>query len=650
MRKRLDFPRSRDWGIVYCTVMSLLTIAQSSAQSSAYPDEFLLEVPGDPSTRSTAEIGPRGLLITDARGQAFEYQPRPELDSEDGNFVAFYSPETRRYVRWPVAGHGPMILGTALGGNIAWRRSQMQVRPIGGRRVDPLDLAERVGPNHRRFQPSLLNGDVAAASTSDGSVWVAQVDDDGTMDLFERREKGWRHREFALSERLPASAPVSILMDDRTDAPRLFAINSAAQVVEVSRLRLRELTTREVAQFPRNGRLTPYDDRFQRRQYLLAVDTLGRIWQLDPDGDRHEMIEPRAGLFEPGSPVAITMNGRSTSLFLIDRSGRLLGYSLEDDGWSRPFLAADGLVPGGSVAAAVSVDGPFRGLQLAAVDSRGLLHVWQDTGEEFVDQLLPNARFQPGCPVAMAEIDQQLCVTAISVEGRWMEWRQSPAGNWSPYVIADGFATGSTVVLLPEVAHAFAVDRTGRVIAGWRNADRWECHVCSPGLDFAPRLERRSITPNDPLPTVQVNFDNTHNEELVLKLHDIEKGGAPVELRIGPGESQPARIQRSSGATLEESFYAPDRDGRWVENVHRVPLPPRGRYTVTVYASRQTSVYFDRTRNKGPVPDEASNSLVSLGVFVLPPGSLLDDGVHIDIYREVTARANPGEVILRDGP
>ena len=67
-----------------------------------------------------------------------------------------------------------------------------------------------------------------------------------------------------------------------------------------------------------------------------------------------------------------------------------------------------------------------------------------------------------------------------------------------------------------------------------------------------------------------------------------------------------------------------------------------------LFRSRQTSVYFDRTRNKGPIPDESRNSLVSLGVFVLPPGDLLDDGTQIDAYRESRYRGNPGAAAVTD--
>ena len=137
-----------------------------------------------------------------------------------------------------------------------------------------------------------------------------------------------------------------------------------------------------------------------------------------------------------------------------------------------------------------------------------------------------------------------------------------------------------------------------------------------------------------PLPAVTVHFENSHSEPLVLRIHDLETGGPPAELEIAPGDSKPLRVQRSPGATLEEVFVSRGPDGQLVYDERRIPVPPRGRYTVTVYANRQTSVYFDRTRNKGPIPDESRNSLVSLGVFVLPPGDLLDDGTQIDAYRE----------------
>lgn len=616
-------------------------------------EQFLLEIPGDPATRSTADVGLRGMTIIDARGDRFDYAARPELDSEDGRYVAYYSAETRRYIRFPVDGRGAMVLGTAIGGGISWKRSLMQVRPL-RERPDPLDGADprNAGLVRRRSAArAALQPEVAAVTAPDGTIWTAQIDDDGTLDLYERRENEWRHKDVELREPLPPFTPLAMSYDERTDSPRFFAVGPSGDVVEVRRSRLRSLTDRREVMFPRMAHLAADSDR--GRTVLVLADVQGRIWEVDADAESAELIERRSGIFEPGLPIGFAVEGNQAELFACDRGGRLLGYSMEPGGWSSPYLVAAGLPPSASVAAFRTPAGRLDSqLYLAATDVRGTLHVWRDVEGVLIDQRLGDVRCQPGGPVALFDVDGQIAVSAVAVDGRWMEWRRDPvvADHWEPRAISDGFSSGSRVVMLPSAGVGFAVDRTGRVVVGQRRGERWDCHFCSPGSALAPRIARRSIVPNEPLPPVTVHFENRHSEELLLRIHDLETGAAPVEVKLAPGESAAQRIQRSSGATLEESYFATLPSGQVIDDRHRVPLPPKARYTVTVYVNRETSVYFDRTRNKGPIPDEVNKSLVSVGVFVIPPGGLVEDDAHIDVYREALGRRNPGAVSLLEQP
>ena len=90
--------------------------------------------------------------------------------------------------------------------------------------------------------------------------------------------------------------------------------------------------------------------------------------------------------------------------------------------------------------------------------------------------------------------------------------------------------------------------------------------------------------------------------------------------------------------------------GELAEEVVRYPLPPRLLYQAVVYTNRVTSVYFDRTKNKGPIPDKETKSLVSLGVFPLPPGDQLRDGDRLDVHAEAVNRRNPGAAALFGEP
>jgi hypothetical protein len=238
---------------------------------------------------------------------------------------------------------------------------------------------------------------------------------------------------------------------------------------------------------------------------------------------------------------------------------------------------------------------------------------------------------------------------AVTGEGRWFEWHRD-VGDWRPRLIADGFPVGAPVDFDPAGGYAFAVDRTGRLIAARQIGPRWVCHVCSPRFAIAPQLVRRTMTPVQPLPPVLVEFENRHTEELVVRLVDVRDPQRPMELRIAPGKSISQRLDRDAGAVWEESYLVPGPLGELAEEVVRYPLPPRLLHQAVVYTNRVTSVYFDRTKNKGPIPDKETRSLVSLGVFPLPPGDQLRDGDRLDVHAEAVNRRNSGAAALFGEP
>src|SRR5437868_7886156 len=91
-------------------------------------EQFSLEVPGDPTLKSSAVLTARGLTIVDAEGRRFTYVPLPELDSANGAYLGFHNAEARQFLRWPAAGEGAMYTGTGRLVDIAWKYSLMQIR------------------------------------------------------------------------------------------------------------------------------------------------------------------------------------------------------------------------------------------------------------------------------------------------------------------------------------------------------------------------------------------------------------------------------------------------------------------------------------------------------------------------------------------
>ena len=171
---------------------------------------FQLETPGDPAGRSQAEWTAQGIVVRSAAGKVTRYEPRPELDTDDGQYLAYYSVAARMYLRWPASGEGPMWLGTLADDSIQWRRSQMQLRRIdgpGNANGDP-----RNGPGASvPFRRSMFTGAFAAASSSRGTIWIAKVADDGTLDLFESLfeslDETWRHQPIRV--KLPPGSPLA---------------------------------------------------------------------------------------------------------------------------------------------------------------------------------------------------------------------------------------------------------------------------------------------------------------------------------------------------------------------------------------------------------------------------------------------------------
>ena len=623
--------------------ISLAVMLTAACCKNVCAQTYQLEIPGDPAVRSQAEWTAQGIVVRDAAGKVTRYEPRPELDSDDGQHLAYYSRDARIYLRWPASGEGPMWTGTLTGDVITWKRSRMQSRRIGGPNGFNAGAGNGQGSGGL-FRRGMTTSEFAAATSSRGTIWIAKVGDDGTLDLFESLDETWRHQPIRV--KLPPGSPLAMVIDEADESPRIFAIDAEGRLVEIAGGEVRPITRRRDLVFPRSGHLAVGEIRGS--VHLFASDIQGRIWRFNLEEESAVAIEAQAGLYHPGLPLTFVAERRQAELIAVDRGGRAIGYALDETD-SRPYLIHSGLAPGSHVAAIYARSGRGeRSLHLAAIDPRGHLHLWQDAAGILVDRTLPDLRFMPGAPVALQPYDDELRLGAVAHDGRWIEWKQDQddASGWSRATITDSIATDSQLMFLDNAQVAFAVDRVGRIIAARRTDDRWLCSIWAPGASPPLQLERRALTPNPPLPAVTVHFENSHTEPLVLRIHDLETGGRPVELEIAPGDSKPLRVQRSPGATLEEVFVSQGPDGQLVYDERRIPVPPRGRYTVTVYANRQTSVYFDRTRNKGPIPDESRNSLVSLGVFVLPPGDLLDDGTHIDAYRESRYRGNPGAAAL----
>lgn len=620
-------------------------------------EQFSLDVPGDPTLKSSAVLTARGLTIVDAAGRRFNYVPIPELDSANGAYLGFHNAEARQFLRWPATGEGAMYTGSGRLADIMWKKSLMQVRRIGRGGRDPVVGGPGVGVGGVGVggvgvggaQPQVGPMNLAVLPVGRGSFAVAHIDETGALRYYDGRDGRWQPRESALRDKLPPGAPIVLAADTGSDFPLVFAIDQRGQVVEVSEGRtLTTLSGRGDPRFNPQTHLALLSG--GRAPQLAGVDERGQLWQIDTGRRGFTEIETRGGIFEPGIPLT-AVSAADDELFLIDRRGNILGYSSAGRRWSRPFQVASGYASGGTLAGVFSPSplGPDPVIQLASIDAVGRPHLLTEAVGAWNDSPIGNVRLPPGAPVGLAHDAGAMLFSTIASDGRWLEF-QRRGNTWSNRAIADGFATGAQVFLAPQGPSAFAIDRTGRLIASRFLNNAWESAILSPRFAFAPRMVRREIVPNEPLPPVALEFENLHKEELVLRIHNLAAPQRPIEVSILPGKSALQRIERDAGATLEEVYLVPGPRGEVVEEVHRIPLPPKKLYDVVAYANRVTSVYFDRTKGKkSTVPDESSLSLVSLGVFPIPPGPAVSDGDKLDVYREAQAQRNPGAAALLDG-
>jgi len=619
-------------GMLVAIPLLLCGVVTASAQ------QFDLTVPDNPRLNSSATLVRDVLTIADSRRQRFDYTRRPRIDSPDGRYLGFYSEAAGQYIRWPKIGSGAMYIGTSDGRSIVWKASRMRVATVGRPLGDPkrATVPTHVGPMH-------LN----AVANGLGTYTIGHIDDRGLLRFYAGKPGSWRHRQAAFRQTLVPGAPVALVNDRSRDLPIVYSFNARGQLLEVVGDRSRSVTTRTDPSFIRNTQLSAVTRRGST--YIFAIDDQGRLWELDVERGRHRMIERRGGLFEPGAALT-AIPSTTDQVYLVDRRGNLLQYQTDGGVWSTPRLIGTGFVSGANVTAREirrrGANAPV--VHLAGVDAFGRLRIFERQGRTWADQRVSDALLPPGTPVGLAQSNGQLRISAVGSDGRWVQWQDNGQGLWNEQVIGSGFPIGAPIVLHPSDPQGFAIDRGSRVVAGHYLDNQWRCEICSPQFDLAPRLVDRRIKPNPPLEPATILLRNPHREDLVVRIFDARQPNRPIETKIPAGGAVEQRIDRDSGATLEEVYLIPGPLGSVGEKVFQYPLPPKKLYDVVVYADRVQSIYFDRTTNKGPVPDEVQKSLTSLGVFPILPGNQIRSGEEIDVFRAAASQGNPGAVRLYD--
>ena len=629
--------------------LALWSVAWTLLSAASVPaaERFALEVPGDVKLSSSATLDGDALTIVDSSRQTYDYRREPAHDTADGKFLGFYCRRADLYVRWPAAGAGAMYLGEPRGRQVNWRESRMRIRSLDA----PAGGAANIGgalpgrPQPGVAQPvaaALPKGPMHLAALRRGAdaYTVAQIDAAGKLQFYDRegQDEEWKGREAELAQQLVPGGPMALVDVGIGQPPKVYTVSPSGELVEVTDGRQARVVGQAGAALWRVGTnlVAIKPDPGAR---LAAVDTQGRLVQIEPISGRVEPIDAQPGRYAPGVSLAVGNPARQ-EVVLIDKAGTVNRYSQQLDGWRGPEPVAGGFQPSGHVAAGVVATGDVPVTYIAAVDATGQPRLLRSGANTWSSEPLTGVKLPPGAPLALGERGDGVVVSGVTSSGDWTEWaRRGP--TWSSTIIAPGFAPGAPVWVDPAIAAAFGVDRTGRLIAGQFVGGGWRSRLLMPRFARMPLMTRRQVIPNPALPPAQVSLDNSHAEELVVRVFDVRRPDKTVEHRIPPGGSVAHAFDRDAGAVLEEAWLVPGPLGALVEQVRQTPVPPQRYYDIVVYEHKVTYRYVDPKRISG-VQDFDLKTNVSLGVYPVPPGDMLPAAERLDIYRAAVSMRNPG--------
>ncbi len=116
------------------TALATMTIFLTSSLANA--QQFTLSAPSLNIT-SRAILSATRLEVIDAQGVVNRYDRDTVLDSEDGQWIAYRSPQTGKILRWPQNNSGSLQIGTPQGGTVRYSASQMQIQQAPGSVPNP---------------------------------------------------------------------------------------------------------------------------------------------------------------------------------------------------------------------------------------------------------------------------------------------------------------------------------------------------------------------------------------------------------------------------------------------------------------------------------------------------------------------------------
>ena len=612
-------------------LITLVHVSQFPAPLSA-ADRYELRIPGNETVSSIAILDEQRLTLIDKRGEKFVYQRDDRLDSATGDFLAYWNEDVAQYLRWPVSNQGNLQIGSVSGGLVTWRESQMQV--FGGEADNVQEL--EANPFTQRSRPT------SSILSPAGEAYAAQVDAEGRLQIFHLRNDRWQHLKRQSGYEIGKNSSIALGWSKAKDRPIIYSVDAQGHLFAVRRGKLLDVHGDKSIRLPRSANLLVAEQ--AGAAIGFAVDRQGQLWEIDLASGSFSNIDSRTDAYLPNTQIGFspTLGGR---LFAIDRQGNLNQYSGTQGNWSQPVTIAKGYAPGGSLEVA-GQQNPDS-LLVASIDRAGSPALLSYENGRWTAVAAPRKKLRSGAPLTLQVQDRAISLSSIDPQGDWWVLDRPPAAaTWRETSIGSGFDGHAPLHHLR--GHQFGVDRFGRLIVADPFEDRYRLSLLSPRYAVAPVIRTRAVRENPALQPARIHFENTSAEELRVQIFDTTADAKVEEFAIPGRSTHAAALARYSGATVEETLLVADPFGAVRAESRVYEIPAGNIYHVVVWSNRVTSVYFDRTKNKGPIPDEESRSLVSLGVFPLPAGPELVDGSVVDVLKLAKAQRNPGAAGLFD--
>lgn len=608
-------------------------------QVASAQETFRLVVPGEPSTNSTAVLQGNRITISTG-GTSFSYTRNPVFDSLDGKYAAYYSLKAKQYVRFPKSGTGKMFIGSTSGLSLTWRESRMVVEKSGSPGAGAgTGTATGISSS---AQTSNSLSDLAQLEMKNGNRLVGYVNGAGRLNLFRGKEDQWQPVKLTQTKPLVANSPIAFLPSPKNQIPDVLIVDSQKRLSRITNgTTLVPISKTGDPRFKRRSRITVAGD----QQSCFVADETGQIWEYDFVASSFRNIESRQGLVLPGTDMEVVDN----QLFVVDKFGNLAGYTKNASTWSKPFLVDKGFKSGGMISSWRQSGLVSSKKAIVSVNDQGKPYVafWQN--KSWVGESIDPLALAPGAPIGISNRSGNFFVSFVDPKGRWTNYRRTGNGlvhQWVPHNVANGFATGGSVVVDSFGLNAFSLDRSGRLVAAHYRNGSWDCFLCNPALRWAPRLRQREVVPNPPIPPVEIVLQNKHKEALVVRVFDKRDRSKKYDLKLEPFASAKIKIDRDPGAVAREAITIVGPRGGGVQDTRVVNLPPEVLYDVVVFENKVTSQFFDRTKNKSNRPDSQQKSLVSVGVFPIPPGGQMKTGSTVSVFDSAKEQRNPGAAAL----